>query len=74
MTMKHPGRPKKAASERKRESVEIRMTPDEKRAFRDAAEIAGLPVSAWVRERLRVAAIRELEAVGKIAAFLESLR
>jgi hypothetical protein len=52
------------------DSMEIRVEPDEKTAFRDAARIAGLPLSAWARERLRRAAIRELEDAGREIAFL----
>jgi hypothetical protein len=50
----------------------VRLVPSEKVAFADAATLAGLDLSAWVRERLRQAAIRELEAAGRRAAFLES--
>lgn len=48
----------------------IRIAESEKAAFVRAAEIAGLPVSAWVRERLRTAALRELDNVGERAAFV----
>jgi uncharacterized protein (DUF1778 family) len=54
------------------ETLEIRVQPEEKRAFRDAAEIAGLSLSSWVRERLRLAAIRELEGVGRTVPFIPS--
>lgn len=56
----------------KSESMEVRLTADEKLAFREAAEIAGIPLSAWVRERLRRAAIRELEEASRPIAFLEA--
>ena len=52
------------------ESIEIRVQPDEKRAFRDAADIAGISLSSWVRERLRLAAIRELEGAGRMVPFI----
>jgi hypothetical protein len=39
-------------------------------AFRVAADLAGLALSAWVRERLRLAARRELEEAGKSVPFL----
>jgi uncharacterized protein (DUF1778 family) len=55
---------------RKGERVFIRLSPPEKDAFREAAEIAGLGLSAWIRERLRRAALRELEEVGRTAAFV----
>lgn len=48
----------------------VRMEPGEKRAFKDAAELAGIPVSAWVRERLRRTARIELEDAGKQVAFV----
>jgi len=51
-------------------SIEVRMTPDEKRAFKDAADLAGIPTSAWIRERLRRAAIRELEDASRDIPFL----
>lgn len=54
----------------KSETVQIRLSASEKRAFVHAAELAGLPVSAWVRERLRLAAIRELEAAGVPVPFV----
>lgn len=54
--------------------IEIRATVDEKQAFQDAADLAGIPLSAWVRERLRKAARSELEAAGQKIAFLQSLR
>ena len=41
--------------------LEIRLEPGEKQAFQTAADTSGLPLSSWVRERLRKAARRELE-------------
>ena len=52
------------------EAIEIRVQPEEKRGFRDAAEIAGISLSSWVRERLRLAAIRELESAGRTVPFI----
>ena len=54
----------------KSESMLIRAETGEKEAFRKAAEIAGIPVSAWVRERLRRAARIELVDAGERVAFL----
>lgn len=48
----------------------LRMGPAEKEAFLDAANAAGAPLSVWIRERLRSAAIKELGELGKKAAFL----
>ncbi len=48
----------------------IRLEPEEKQAFQKAAEIAGIPLSSWMRERLRRAAIRELESAGRPIPFI----
>lgn len=62
------GRPKQAT--RRTEYLELRLTENEKRAFSEAANIAGITVSTWVRERLRRAVIRELEEAGRPATVL----
>ena len=51
-------------------TVQIRLTPEEKAGFVMAAEIAGISLSNWVRERLRLAAIRELEGAGRRVPFV----
>jgi hypothetical protein len=43
----------------KTETIQIRLTSAEKAGFELAAELAGIPVSSWVRERLRLTAIRK---------------
>ena len=53
--------------------LQIRLTEDEKRGFQAAAKLAGLPLSSWTRERLRLAAIRELESAGKKIPFITAL-
>lgn len=53
----------------KSEVFKVRLTEPEKRAFQESAEIAGLALSAWVRERLRRAARIELEDAGKEIPF-----
>jgi uncharacterized protein (DUF1778 family) len=53
------------------EHLEIRVEPAEKRAFKDAADLAGIPLSVWIRERLRQVAIKDLEAMGHPIAFLQ---
>lgn len=58
----------------KTESIEIRVQSDEKAAFKEAADIGGLPLSAWVRERLRRITIRELEEAGKPILFLRKAK
>jgi hypothetical protein len=64
------GRPRKNSDETKSESVLLRMEEREKEGFAAAAKVAGAPLSVWMRERLRRAAIRELEEAGKRIPFL----
>ena len=71
--MKKIGRPKKSAESRKAEYIEVRCEESEKDAFRSAAEAAGLPLSGWIRERLRKAARKELEDMDMPVAFLDRL-
>jgi uncharacterized protein (DUF1778 family) len=47
----------------------LRMTEEEKQAFQDAAELAGLDLAAWVRTVLRKAAAKELSDAGQAVAF-----
>ena len=63
------GRPPKGSGLAKSESVLIRMEPREKTAFALAAEIAGAPLSVWIRERLRRVAREELSEAGKELPF-----
>jgi uncharacterized protein (DUF1778 family) len=63
---------KGAGSGKKKEALlQLRLDATEKKAFEDAADVAGLALSAWVRERLRRAARKELEEAGRSIAFLE---
>ena len=64
------GRPPKGSGEKKSEAVLLRLDPGEKKGFGDAATTAGIPLSAWIRERLRLAAKKELESAGMPVAFL----
>src|SRR5262249_3618955 len=57
--MPTPGRPRKPRATAKVEMLELRLTETEKSSFREAAHMAGIALSAWVRERLRRACIRE---------------
>jgi hypothetical protein len=66
--MKNRGRPRKANT--REEYLEVRLDVQEKQAFKEAADLAGLAVSAWVRERLRQAARKELTDSGREVAFL----
>jgi len=50
--------------------LNIRVAELEKATFARAAEIAGVPLSSWIRQRLRSAAMRELDNIGEPAAFL----
>jgi len=50
--------------------LQIRVNELEKEGFLAAAEVAGIPLSSWVRERLRLAAIRELESTGQKIPFV----
>jgi hypothetical protein len=54
--------------------MKVRLQPEEKEAFEQAAGLAGVPLSAWVRERLRRAARRELDEGGQPIAFLQHVR
>jgi hypothetical protein len=67
---KKRGAPKKAVDERKAAVTQIRLLATEKEGFEEAAELAGLSLSSWMRERLRAVAKRELGEHGQVAAFL----
>jgi hypothetical protein len=71
--MKKMGRPKKKPDAVKADYIEVRCEEAEKQAFRAAAEAAGLPLSGWIRERLRRAARKELEDMDMPVAFLDRL-
>jgi len=43
----------------------MRLTKSEKDGFDTAAEIAGIDLSSWARERLRNAAISELQRASR---------
>ncbi len=69
-TQNRRGRPPKRSAEKKAEYLDIRCDAAEKQGFRDAAEVAGVPLSMWVRERLRSAARQELLEAGRPIPFL----
>lgn len=56
------------------ERLFMRLLASEKEAFQNAAELSGLALSAWARQRLRQAAIKELEPANIPIAFLENLK
>jgi hypothetical protein len=69
---KRRGRPPKGSDQLRAIRLDMRLKRTEKEAFRAAAELAGLDLSAWIRERLRWAATRELEAAARPVPFLQS--
>lgn len=54
-------------------TVQIRLTEAEKDGFVQAADPVGLPLSSWVRERLRLTAIREREGVRQSVPFINPI-
>lgn len=71
--MKKTGRPKKRPDAVKTEYIEIRCEEAEKQTFRNAADAAGMPMSGWIRHRLRRDAKKELEELNLPVAFLDRL-
>lgn len=73
--MKKPkrGRPPKEVDRLRSESLLVRLESTEKAAFKDAADLAGVPLSTWVRERLRQVAIRELDKASRPIPFLRQV-
>jgi hypothetical protein len=69
MGTRHTSR-KNGSGKRRTGLLQVRVADVEKEAFEDAASLSGLALSAWVRERLRQNATRELEAAAKPVAFL----
>jgi hypothetical protein len=69
---KKRGRPPVAPGKAKAELLEVRLETAEKEAFKEAADLAGLALSAWVRERLRRSARKELQEAGRPVPFLPS--
>jgi hypothetical protein len=57
----------------KTEILQIRVTDSEKEGFELAALLAGVSLSSWVRERLRMTAIRELEGAGAKVPFVPEI-
>lgn len=65
------GRPPKGSADVKSESILLRLDAREKQGFADAANLAGAPLSVWIRERLRKAATKELGESGQSVPFLK---
>ena len=57
----------------KTEILQNRVSDSEKEGFELAAALAGISLSSWVRERLRLAAIRELEGAGRRVPFVPEI-
>jgi len=51
----------------------IRIESSEKDGFEQAASLAGISLSSWVRERLRIAAVKELESAGRRVPFIPEI-
>lgn len=71
-TRKKRGRPRLDEEQAKSESILLRLGPNEKQGFADAATLAGIPLAVWMRERLRRIAARELGEAARPVAFLAS--
>jgi hypothetical protein len=54
-------------------AIQIRVTEPEKEGFTQSADLAGISLSSWIRERLRLAAIRELESAGRQIPFIPNV-
>lgn len=68
--MKKRGRPKNPENSVKKKVLQIRLLEQEKWAFDEAAELAGIQLASWARERLRACARKELQAADKKIPFL----
>lgn len=64
-TKRGRGRPPKDPDALHSEPLLVRLESAEKETFRSAAELAGVPLSEWVRDRLRRSATRELRRAGR---------
>ncbi len=57
----------------KTEKMIFRLTTSEREAFDIAASLSGISLSSWVRERLRHAAIRDIESAGQKVPFIKPI-
>jgi len=69
MQKRKRGRPPKEADQLMSESLLVRLEANEKETLKNAADQAGMPLSKWVRERLRRIAVRELGKGSQKVAF-----
>lgn len=65
---------KTGSGKRREELLQVRVADSEKAAFEEAASLSGLALSAWVRERLRLVASKELEAAERPVPFLSGTK
>jgi hypothetical protein len=63
----------KSDNKRRTKFVQLDLDEYEKQAFLMAAELAGVALGSWARERLRSAARRELIEFGQKVPFLPNL-
>ena len=63
--MPRTGRPPKQPDEMLTARIDFRMLPEEKELFEKAADHASVKVSAWMRDRLKKTAHKELQRRGK---------
>ena len=70
MKKKQRGRPRGSTGRAKTGFIHLRVGEQEQQGFTEAAELAGLALSAWARERLRAVCRRELEENGRSVPFL----
>lgn len=52
-------------------NLQVRMPVSERDSYKAAAEVSGLSVSSWVRDRLRKASRQELQSAGIKVPFLD---
>ncbi len=67
--MNKRGRPFKPENLVKRYKAQIRLLDEEKQAFDEAAQLAGLDFSSWARERLKIVARKELDKAKRKKTF-----
>jgi hypothetical protein len=59
------GRPPKPPEDRLTERLDVRADPADKSQFEQAAQLAGMKLSDWIRERLKEAAKAELRRASR---------
>ncbi|NQU85558.1 MAG: hypothetical protein HQ541_07340 [Mariniphaga sp.] len=59
---------------KKDEQIIIRVSSIEKQGFERAANLSGIGLSAWARQKLRSASIKEHQEIGEKAIFLTPIK